>query len=139
MPAPGAFDARFRAQADSALLAGIWAEPRGAGYPREAAPFSACTWPVLGAAAASLRPPHGGVLVDMGCGLGRVWWATALLRGALARPSRRSPQSTGKKPALTPSSALRRVHQDTARDERHPPHTPSAAQACGSPAPPPPA
>jgi ubiquinone/menaquinone biosynthesis C-methylase UbiE len=58
----------------------LWSEAFGDEYPAEVAPFSSCTWWLLGQLVAALRLQPGGCLVDLGCGRGGpgLWLARAL-------------------------------------------------------------
>ena len=77
--APEGFDLQFRAQTQSALLNELWAEAWGEEYPAEVAPFSSCSWSVLGEMISALKLRPGQRLVDLGCGTGGagLWLARA--------------------------------------------------------------
>lgn len=77
--APTEFDLQFRAQAQSPLLNELWARAWGEEYPAEVAPFSSCSWSVLGEMVSALRLRPGQGLVDLGCGTGGagLWLARA--------------------------------------------------------------
>jgi len=78
--APEDYDAAHAAVQGSVLMRRLWAEAFGDEYPAEVAPFSSCTWWLLGQLVAALRLPPGGRLVDLGCGRGGpgLWLARAL-------------------------------------------------------------
>lgn len=76
---PEAFEAQFRAQHGSPLLAELWARAWGDQYPAEVRPDSGCPWRLLGLMVADLRPTPGATVVDLGCGPGGpgLWLARA--------------------------------------------------------------
>jgi ubiquinone/menaquinone biosynthesis C-methylase UbiE len=78
--APEDYDAAHAAVHRSALMRRLWSEAFGDEYPAEVAPFSSCTWWLLGRLVAALRLRPGGRLVDLGCGRGGpgLWLARAL-------------------------------------------------------------
>lgn len=77
--APEEFDRLFQAQAGSTVLPRLWAAAWAADYPREVAPFSGCSWPLLGMAVGAVRLQPDDTLVDLGCGEGGpgLWLARA--------------------------------------------------------------
>lgn len=85
-PAPGpptsalAFDQWHTARAGSPLIARLYAEAMGEGYPHEIAAHSSLDWPLLGLLIARLQMTPGQLLVDAGCGTGGIglWLARAL-------------------------------------------------------------
>ncbi|MFF9127118.1 class I SAM-dependent methyltransferase [Streptomyces sp. NPDC014889] len=79
-PAAAAFDAFHAARARTTLVARLYAEAMGEGYPAEVAASSSWDWPLLGLMTARLRMRPGQLLVDAGCGTGGVglWLARAL-------------------------------------------------------------
>jgi len=91
MPAPPAltpgeqrlqdgYNALHAARSSSQLVAALYGEAMGEGYPGEVAASSSCDWPLLGLLVARLRMRPGQLLVDAGCGTGGVglWLARAL-------------------------------------------------------------
>lgn len=77
--APEQFDRQFEAVAAGTLLPGLRAAAWGADYPQEVAPFSGCSWQLLGGAVGALRLQPDDTLVDLGCGEGGpgLWLARA--------------------------------------------------------------
>ncbi|MFI5501003.1 class I SAM-dependent methyltransferase [Nocardia asteroides] len=74
------YDAFYMARTRSNLVASLYEQAMGDGYPVEVAPYSTCNWTMLGLLVTRLQMRPGQVLADLGCGLGGIglWLSRAL-------------------------------------------------------------